>query len=57
MLIIEDNIDNGDTLAQVLELGGHRARIARTGLREQFLHHHQRTFVMLDHELQEQLVE
>ena len=30
VLIIEDNIDNGDTLAQVIELGGHRARVART---------------------------
>ena len=31
VLIIEDNIDNGDTLAQVLEFGGHRTRVARTG--------------------------
>lgn len=31
VLIIEDNADNSDTLAQVLELGGHRARVARTG--------------------------
>ena len=30
VVIIEDNIDNGDTLAEVLELEGHRVRVART---------------------------
>jgi signal transduction histidine kinase/ActR/RegA family two-component response regulator len=31
VLIIEDNVDHGETLAQVLALSGHRARVARTG--------------------------
>ena len=31
VLIIEDNVDMGDTLAQVLELNGHRVRVARDG--------------------------
>ncbi len=31
ILIIEDNLDGGDTLAQALELSGHRARVARDG--------------------------
>jgi signal transduction histidine kinase/CheY-like chemotaxis protein len=31
VLIIEDNLDGGDTLAQALELSGHRARVARDG--------------------------
>ncbi|HET9599347.1 MAG TPA: ATP-binding protein [Anaeromyxobacteraceae bacterium] len=32
VLIIEDNIDAADTLAQVLELRGHRARVAYDGM-------------------------
>jgi signal transduction histidine kinase len=31
VLIIEDNLDGGDTLAQALELSGHRAHVARDG--------------------------
>jgi len=31
VLIIEDNLDGGDSLAQALELSGHRARVARDG--------------------------
>lgn len=31
VLIVEDNADSGDTLAQVLELSGHSVRVARTG--------------------------
>jgi signal transduction histidine kinase len=31
VLIIEDNMDGGDSLAQALELSGHRTRVARDG--------------------------
>ena len=31
VLVIEDNLDSGQSLADVLELGGHRAQVARDG--------------------------
>lgn len=31
VLIIDDNVDAGDTLAEALEISGHRARVARDG--------------------------
>jgi CheY-like chemotaxis protein len=32
VLIIEDNLDGGDTLAQAMEISGHSAHVARDGL-------------------------
>jgi PAS domain S-box-containing protein len=46
VLVIEDNVDAGQTLAEVLELQGHHARVARDG----------RTGLKLAHELRPEVV-